>query len=53
MSDMFPDGVTTEQLEKLLKEKMKEQGITPLSDVIPVLDFGGKNGGFRLSLIHI
>ena len=47
MSDTFPNGVTTEQLEKLLKEKMKEQGITPLSDVIPILDFGGKNGGFR------
>ena len=47
MSDTFPDGVTTEQLEKLLKEKYKKQGITPLSDVIPVLDFGKAGGGFR------
>lgn len=47
MSDTFPDGVTTEQLEKLLKEKYKKQGKAPLSDVIPVLDFGRPNGGFR------
>ena len=49
MSDIFPDGVTTEQLEKLLKEKYKKhmKNKTPLSDVIPVLDFGKAGGGFR------
>lgn len=45
--DSIPDGITPEQLEHYLKLKLKERGGIPLSEVIPLLNFGGVNGGIK------